>query len=84
MASIVTNAYLYVHGEHRLQFFTLLKTPQALRDFLDEHPTGSVLYSDYMLAEMHEWNSLSQEKELLDAAATGMALALSRRPSLIA
>lgn len=74
MAGIVTNAYLYVHGEHRLQFFTLLKTPQALRDFLDEHPTGSVLYSDYILAEMHEWNTLSQEKALLDAAATGMAL----------
>lgn len=74
MAGIVTNAYQYLHGEHRLQFFTMLKTPEALRDFIEDNPTGVVLYSDYVLADMAEWSEIRQEKRVLEAAATSMVL----------
>lgn len=70
MTGIVTYAYLYLHGENRLQFFGRLRDRELLLEFLGKTQEGALLYSGYRPPE----HSLLTDLSVLAGACKGVTL----------
>lgn len=70
MTGIATYAYLYLHGENRLQYHGLLRDREALERFLGDTLEGALLYSGYEPPD----HALLTDSVALKGANEGVAL----------